>query len=192
LSLKKVPGAAQLRAQAAAPQAAPVVGEVRYWLALDEDNGYYLKKFKLLGDGQHIQIWVAVDDAGNQALTFPAGSTGACRNTVFEGGEVTVTQPQIDSFIHEFDTNMFPKESEAFSDLTSRDGSNAGLSAYYDENGNVIRLPAGNFQGPGDKVVTLVDNVRDANYYDPSTPDGQTYIAASSLRRTPRCSTATS
>ena len=119
LPLEKVPGGAQLRAQAAAPAAAPAVGDVRYWLALDDENGYYLKKFKLLGDGQHIQIWVAVDDSGNQALTFPAGSSGACRNEVFDGGEVTVTQPQIDSFIHEFDTNMFPKESEAFSALTS-------------------------------------------------------------------------
>ena len=26
-------------------------------------------------------------------------------------------------------------------------------------------------------VVVLVDNVRDANFYDPTTPDGQTYIA---------------
>ena len=174
--LEKVPGQAQLRAQSAAPQAAPSVGDVRYWLALDDVNGYYLKQFKLLGDGQHIQIWVAVDDNGDQALTFPAGP-GSCRNDVFGGGEVTVTQAQIDGFIHEFDTNMFPKESEAFSDLVSRDGSDAGLSAYYDENGDIVRLPPGNFEGPGDKVVTLVDNVRDDNYYDPSTPAGQTYIA---------------
>jgi hypothetical protein len=175
--LKKVAGGTQLRSQTLASGEAADTGDVRYWLALDDTKGYYLKKFKLLGEGQHIQIWVAVDDNGDQALTYPEGTPGTCRNTVFDGGEVTVTQDQVDSFIHEFDTNMFPKESEAFSDLTSRDGSKATLTRYFDEDGNLVTLPAGNFQGPGDKVVTLVDNVRDANYYDPSTPDGQTYIA---------------
>ena len=31
--------------------------------------------------------------------------------------------------------------------------------------------------GQADDIVTLVDNVKDANFFDPSTPDGQTYIA---------------
>ena len=174
---EKTASAQQRQAAAAAPAAAQAVGETRYWLALNDNTGrYYAKKFQLMGDGQHIQIWVAVDDAGNQALKFPAGP-GGCRNDVFGGGEVTVTQDQVDSFIDEFDSNMFPKESEAFSDLKSRDGSKARVAAARDENGNIIQFPPGYFSGPGDKVVTLVDNVRDANYIDPSTPDGQTYIA---------------
>ena len=34
-----------------------------------------------------------------------------------------------------------------------------------------------NFKGDGDRIVTLVDNVRDSNYYTPTAADGKTYIA---------------
>ncbi len=43
-----------------------------------------------------------------------------------------------------------------------------------------VGLPADYWQVSADQaddITVLVDNVRDANYYDPSTPDGQTYIA---------------
>jgi Immune inhibitor A peptidase M6 len=145
------------RSLAAAATAA--VGDVAEWLALDDFNGrLYLKTYKLMGDGEHIQIWVASDAAGNEALSFPAGD---CRNTMGGGAAITVTQAQVDSFVSEFDTNMFPKESEAFSVAPDRDGTNGDFGQ----------------DGPGNKTVTLVDNVRDSNYFAPTTPDGQTYIA---------------
>ena len=63
----------------------------------------------------------------------------------------------------QFDSNMFPKESQAFSVAPDRDGS-----------GNVGRSGV-DFTGDGDKIVTLVDNVRDDNYYE--FPAAPTYIA---------------
>ena len=172
---------AQPSAMAAAASAeSPPVGTVKSWLALDDTKGYYVKSFQLMGVGDHIEIWVAVrknaDGSYSQALDYPAGSTGACRNTVFGGQEITVTDSQVQSFITEFDTNMYPKESAAFSALKGRPG--ADLQPTFGKPFNeVLGVPADYWAGPADKVVTLVDNVRDANYYDPTTPDGQTYIA---------------
>jgi hypothetical protein len=150
--------AREFNANAKALAADAPIGTVAQWLALDDINGIYRKDFVLKGVGEHIQIWVASDAAGNEALEFP---TGDCRNTMGGGAAVTVTQTQVDSFVAEFDNNMFPKESEAFSVAPDRDGTNGAEGQ----------------DGPGEKTVTLVDNVRDANFYTPATPDGQTYIA---------------
>ncbi len=174
--------ASQRRAMAAAASGeSPPVGTVKTWLALNDALGrYYVKSFQLVGVGDHIEIWVAVRDNGDgtysQALDFPAGSTGECRNTVFGGQEITVTDAQVQSFITEFDTNMYPKETEAFSALKPRPGTDLQptFGAPFNE---ILGVDADYWAGPADKVVTLVDNVRDDNYYDPNTPAGQTYIA---------------
>lgn len=138
------------RSRSAAPAAeTPPVGTVRPWLALDDvEGGIYRKDYTLRGAGDHIEVWVAND------IAFPEGD---CR-----GDDATVvTDAQVDSLVNEFDTNIYPKESEAFSTPPARDGSNA--------------LIEGDFSGGGDKIVTLVDNVRDDNYYD--FPAAPTYIA---------------
>ncbi len=72
-----------------------------------------------------------------------------------------VTDQQVNDLVVEFDTNMFPKETAAFSTPPDRDGTNATID--------------GDFTGDGDKTVTLVDNVRDDNFYD--FPAASTYIA---------------
>jgi hypothetical protein len=141
---------AKAKAQAAAA-ATPPVGTVRSWLALDDEQGIlYRKDYTLRGVGNHIEVWVAND------TSFPAGD---CRNQV--ANTTTVTDAQVNSFIGEFDNNMYPKETAAFSTPPDRDGSNALIS--------------GDYTGDGNKTVTLVDNVRDANYYD--FPANATYIA---------------
>jgi hypothetical protein len=146
----------------AALGADPTVGTSKTWLALtDFSNSLYLKNYTLRGLGDHIQVWVADD------TTFPAGD---CRNDL---GLSQVTDAQVDSFVHEFDTNIYPKESATFSTPPNRDGAGAALPG-------MVGLPADYYQvsaGQADDITVLVDNVRDANYYDPSTPDGQTYIA---------------
>jgi hypothetical protein len=73
-----------------------------------------------------------------------------------------VTRAQAEELASQFDTNMFPKESQAFSVAPDRDGA-----------GNVVS--GVDPTGTGDKIMTLVDNVRDANYYD--FPANPTYIA---------------
>ncbi len=136
----------------------PPVGTVRQWLGLDDFNGrIYRKTYVLRGVGQHIEVWVASD------TSFPAGD---CRTAV--PGSTTVTDAQVADLVDQFDTNMYPKESQAFSVAPDRDGSNALLGPDASGNGGV-------YTGQGDRTVTLVDNVRDDNYY--TFPAAPTYIA---------------
>jgi hypothetical protein len=73
-----------------------------------------------------------------------------------------VTDPQIGALVREFDRTIYPRETAAFSVPRDRDGTSPVLAG-------------GDYTGDGDKTVTLVDNVRDENYYD--FPDAPTYIA---------------
>lgn len=139
------------RAAAAGPT--PGVGTTRTLLALDDYNGrYYKKSYTLQAVGAHIEVWVANDTA------FPAGD---CRDAV--AGSTTVTRAQAQELVTEFDTNMFPKESRAFSVAPDRTGA-----------GNVVS--GVDPTGDGDKIMTLVDNVRDDNYYL-GVKTAPTYIA---------------
>ena len=142
------PEAARTRAAAAAT---PPVGTVRGWLGLDDFNGtLYRKEYTLRGVGNHIEVWVAND------IAFPEGD---CRRQIPNSTEIT--DAQVNDLVSEFDTNMYPKETAAFSTPPDRDGSNAQI--------------AGDFTGDGNKTVALIDNVRDDNYYD--FPAAPTYIA---------------
>lgn len=142
------------------------VGTVRKWPALDDANGtIYTKQFVLRGVGDNVEVWVAKD------IAFPAGD---CRNTVGGGEGIVVTDAQVASFVDEFDENIYPTESAAFSVPPTRDGSSTALSNAY---AKFYGLPSQTFKGDGDKIVTLVDNVRDSNYYTPTAADGKTYIA---------------
>jgi len=138
----------------------PAVGTVKTWLGLDDNEStYYLKEFTLQAVGEHIEVWVAND------LTFPAGD---CRND-----SVTVTREQAEYLAGEFDTRMYPKESAAFSVPPERGGANPLLTS-----ADVgAELPPGYWGGEGDDIVTLVDNVRDANYVDTNWAGNTTYIA---------------
>lgn len=141
------------------PKDVPHVGDSRTWLALDDYRGYiYLKNYTLRGRGRHIEVWVANN------LAFPGND---CRNAL---GLAAVTDAQVQSFVDEFDSNIYPKESVAFSVPPRLDGKDAPL-------GSLLGLDANYYHGQGDNIVVLVDNVRDANYYAPNTPGGQTYIA---------------
>jgi hypothetical protein len=144
---------AQARTQAAAA-ATPPVGTVRPWLALDDFNGIlYLKNYTLRAVGEHIEVWVANDTA------FPAGD---CRTQI--PNSTTVTDAQVQRLATQFDTNIYPKETAAFSTPPDRDGSNADP-----------QLADFDFTGDGDNTVALIDNVRDDNFYN--FPAAPTYIA---------------
>ncbi|MCU1500985.1 MAG: peptidase immune inhibitor [Ilumatobacteraceae bacterium] len=143
-----------------APAAAgtPPVGTVRQWIALDDYNGrLYRKDYTLRGVGDHVEVWVAND------LSFPAGD---CRAQI--PSSTQITDAQVQHLVSEFDTNMYPKETSTFSTPPDRDGTNAQLGP--DANGS-----GGDYTGGGQRTVTLVDNVRDDNYY--TFPAAPTYIA---------------
>lgn len=130
-------------------ETAPAVGAVRRWPALDDTQGdFYRKEFTLRAIGEHIEVWVAND------LSFRAGD---CRAWQTPG----VTDAQLAAMVNEFDNTIYPRETKAFSTPPDRDGSRATLG--------------GDFTGDGAKTVTLVDNVRDANYLD--FPEAKTYIS---------------
>jgi hypothetical protein len=134
---------------AAAAASSPPVGTVRGWLGLDDFQGFYYRKdYTLRAVGAHVEVWVAND------IAFPAGD---CR----PASSTQVTDAQAQYLADQFDNNIYPKETATFSTPPDRDGSNAAIS--------------GDFTGPGEKTVTLVDNVRDDNYYD--FPAASTYIA---------------
>lgn len=148
---------ARQRAQTQQAQTPPV-GTVRQWLGLDDFLGViYRKDYTLRGIGDNIEVWVAND------IAFPAGD---CRRQI--PSSTQITDEQVAHLVDEFDNNMYPKETAAFSTPPDRDGANALLGP--DANGN-----GGVYTGGGNKTVTLVDNVRDDNFYQ--FPAAPTYIA---------------
>jgi len=142
-----------------------VVGETRNWVGLDDVAGtFYRKTYTLRGIGDHIEVWVAselnrtVNGVTASGTDFQAGD---CRN----GVRTQITDAQVQYLIEEFDTNILPKESEAFSIAPDRDGSHALLGAPFHPGGE------------GDNTVVLIDNVRDDNFYDLNNTQGHSYIA---------------
>ncbi|WP_239162691.1 immune inhibitor A domain-containing protein [Paractinoplanes rishiriensis] len=131
-----------------APAVTPAVGTDRQWLGLDETTGkFYPKTYKLRAVGKYVEVWVAHD------LAFP---TGDCRADAVE-----ITDKHVAALVTEFDEKIYPIETAAFSTPPSRDGTRASMT--------------GDFTGDGTKTVTLIDNVRDANYY--KFPKSVTYVA---------------
>ncbi|GIE87016.1 immune inhibitor A domain-containing protein [Actinoplanes regularis] len=131
-----------------APGATPPVGTVRSWVGLnDTDHDLYRKDYTLRAVGKHIEVWVAKD------LAFPEGD---CRKDPVE-----VTDAQVADLVDQFDNTIYPLETATFSTPPNRSGAKPGME--------------GDFSGDGDKTVTLVDNVRDDNFYH--FPERPTYIA---------------
>ncbi|HET8613996.1 MAG TPA: hypothetical protein VFL94_00620, partial [Actinomycetales bacterium] len=163
---------ASARARELANKQKPVgrdkVGDHKTWLALDDLNGIYLKTYTLRGIGDHIQVWVA-DNRAFPDHEVDGETVTDCRNTL---GLTDITDAQVNSFVNEFDTKIYPTESQAFSVAPDRNGKDAITSALGVPNNYYQTTKEG-----ADDTVVLVDNVRDANYYAPNTPDGQTYIA---------------
>ena len=110
-------------AAAATPGVTPPIGTVRTMLALDDFQGFaYFKDYTLRAVGAKIEVWVASDsDTTSTGTAFPAGD---CRNAV--AGSTDITDAQAQMLADQFDNNMFPKESAAFSVAPDRDGSRRG------------------------------------------------------------------
>ena len=145
-------------------------GQSRTWLALDDGDGtaahpsrIYLKNYTLRGVGQHVEVWVAND------LSFQAGD---CRNNLLNGvNRVAITDAQVAYLIDEFDNNMYPIESAWWGVPPDRNGHKAVLPTLFPS------LPSAAYKGEGDNIVVLVDNVRDANYWDLNNTQTHSYIA---------------
>jgi hypothetical protein len=150
-----------------AGSATPPVGTTLLWPALDASKtagpvGIYLKPYTLRAVGNKVEVWVASGtDAVSSGTGFPAGDP---RDAVPHSTDIT--DARVRYLVHEFDSRIYPRETKAFSTPLERTGTQTvpGLTA------------AGlNFAGAGDHTVTLVDNVRDDNFYDVRA--NPTYIA---------------
>lgn len=110
-------------------------------------GGLFLDLYTVAAIGDNIEVWVQQD------LNFPAGDP---RN------DVVVTQAQIDYLVDQFDTNIFPKESEFWREPALRDGTQALLPYdYVSSDGK-------------DRVIAMISNVEDEAFFDPTFP---VYIA---------------
>lgn len=156
---------------AAAPLAAaavdPSVGEQRNWLGLDDTFGFYYRKtFTLRAIRDNVEIWVASE--ANRATPSGGQSSGVafldtdCRN----GARTDISDTQANYLADQFQNNILPKESAAFSVAPDRDGTN-----------KQVPVPPYNPSGPGQRTVVLVDNVRDDNFYDLNNTQQGSYIA---------------
>ncbi|MCK8060615.1 MULTISPECIES: immune inhibitor A domain-containing protein [unclassified Fusibacter] len=121
--------------------------------AVDFDFTTYLADFKtftLRSIGDHIEIWVAND------LGFAEGD---------ERPAHVITQEQVDEMRDSFESTIYPKDTEFFGTPDSHMGSNAVLSYWGDVPGDYYTSEDGN-----DKIILLVDNVKDENYFDKNYP----------------------
>jgi hypothetical protein len=153
---KKRASAGRLRLLSHEPQ----VGELRNWAGLDIVHGaIYPKAFALRGLGDKIEVWVATG-----RRTFAGASSvgtdfqdGDCRN----GVRTAITDDQVRALVRAFDGTIYPRESAVFSVPPNRDAARA-----------VVGPPAFHPQGQGDRTVVLVDNVRDAAFFDFDNANG--------------------
>lgn len=108
------------------------------------------KQFTLKSVGENVEIWVAND------LSFPEGDPRDPQ---------VVTQEQADKLRDEFDSNIYPTVTGFFGTPDSLDGNEAALE-------DLGIVPEGYYQSEdgNDKVIMLVDNITDDNYYDPDYP----------------------
>jgi hypothetical protein len=162
------PSRAEIREASRAVGAAGV-GDSRLWPALDATkSSLYLKNFTLRAVGTNIEVWVASDQDGvSKGLEFPPGD---CRND----DRVQLTDAQAQLLVQAFDASIFPKEAQVFSVPLPRDGAEATLPA---RNG----LPVDYYAGDGNRIVALVDNIRDPGFYDVNVRIGVAGVFVPSL-----------
>ncbi|WP_168207404.1 immune inhibitor A domain-containing protein [Microlunatus elymi] len=144
----------------------PVGGEKTWMILDDEKGGYSAATFVLTALGNNIEVWV------QKNLNYP---TGDCRN---DGVRNVVTSAQARYLADEFDNNILPIQSQFFSTAPARDGSQQEDIGFGAPLWDLLGGGDPNYYvGDGNKTIALISNVRDANYYDPTSPDGATYIA---------------
>ena len=118
-------------------------GGTKYFL----NRNLAFKTFTLRSVGNNVEIWVANN------LSFPADDPRPVP---------VITQEQVDKLRDEFDSNIYPVDTAFFGTPDVHDGSKSPLPA-------MVGFPEDYYTG-SDKVIMLVDNITDDNYYDPDYP----------------------
>jgi len=124
------------------------VGDMAYWLALDSYMGYYFfDVFELRAISDNCEVWVQVD------YNWPEGDPRPAP---------TITDEMIEYVLEQFDTVIYPIDTQYFGVPDTHDGTYSLLEAW----GYVL---PGYYNGSARNVI-LIENVRDDNYYDPTYP----------------------
>jgi hypothetical protein len=137
-------------------------GPTKYFLGYDPIYGSYFKKFTLRSIGEKAEIWVANDMA---YYTKVYNGTKWVDVLNPDRPAHVVTQEQVDHMRDVFDTKVYPKDTEFFGVPDSHTGEEATLPG-------MVGFPA-DYYTPVDgveRVLILVDNIRDENFYDISYP----------------------
>ena len=126
-----------------------------------------LKTYTLRGVGNHVEVWVANNlNFPNPTMLNPLTpdptdffTYNDCRN---DGVRNVVTNTQVNYLIGQFDGNMYPTEAEWWGTPPNRNGNKSTLPKQLPNiKGLGVNVPQSYYNGEGDNVVVLVDNVRD-------------------------------
>jgi hypothetical protein len=122
-------------------------GGTKEFLSYDIE-GYYFKSYTLRSVGTNVEIWVANDLAFADDRPVPV-----------------ITQEQVDTLAGEFDSNILPTDTGFFGTPDSHTGANSLLEAWE-------LVPPGYYlpEDGVERVIMLVDNFKDEQYYDPAYP----------------------
>lgn len=140
-------------------------GPVKIFLGYDSVYGYYLKTYTLRSIGNNVEIWVS----NNLAFYKPDGTLDESRPAH------VVTQSQVDHMRDVFDEKVYPTDTSFFGTPDSHTGTNSILTnAYYKKYGEYVNYQPSSYIPEGyeqkERVMILVDNIRDDNYYNPDYP----------------------
>jgi hypothetical protein len=144
-------GAAAAADSGQAANPAYQVGDTNVGLVLNQTTGQLGGTlYNVVAIGEHIEVWVQQD------LNFPANDP---RNPV------VVTPEQIAYLVDQFDNNIYPKESQFWREPAHRSGENAVLDDIFHLDPDAYVSADGQ-----DRVIAMISNVRDENYFDPTFP----------------------
>ena len=104
-------------------------------------------EFEKRGEGTLVEVWVATD------LSFPAGDP---RND--DPDKITIYDSQVSYIIGQYETVIYPTESEYF-----------GIPAFHDGSNSLAGLPC-HFDDVDGKLMIMVWNMVDASYYNSTYP----------------------
>ena len=124
------------------------VEETKEWLSLNDYDGFYFfDNFERwdVGTSDTTEIWIQTDRSW-----LPVDPLGR--------GYPEITADQVATLLLEFDSNIYPTDTDYFGTPEKHDGSYSLLEAwgYFDP---------GYYYSPEGKNVILVSNIRDDNYY---------------------------
>lgn len=146
---------AEAAADAAAGQAAVTasstdcITDTKFFLILDDAFGFYrVRAFNLMGETPLAQLWVQT------SLAWPAGDLRATP---------VVTCDQVAYMLGQYGDNIYPTETDFFGPPNELTGGDAFLD-------DLLALPPDYYADAAGRQIILVENIRDANYYDSTYP----------------------